>query len=167
MTSAILYTRDAEQSKYRQVNTNTAIRATLFLSSSMQLTAALSLLSAQLGQYLLSTSIAVSHSTSRRCERIVPSHCRSGCTCVAPPSFSSCSSSEDRGGDRASRRGRGQSHPAGAATHPQASVSVPQRKNKNNQKPQIPGQDLDPLINIKILIKKHEKKSLKLYKYIY
>lgn len=141
MTSAILYTRDAEQSKYRQVNTNTAIRATLFLSSSMQLTAALSLLSAQLGPYLLSTSIAVSHSTSRRCERIVPSHCRSGCTCVAPPSFFSCSSSEGRGGDRASRRGRGQSHPAGAATHPHTpthtgiSVSPTEKKQKQSEAP--------------------------------
>lgn len=137
MTSAILYTRDAEQSKYRQVNTNTAIGATLFLSSSMQLTATLSLLSAQLGQCLLSRSIAVSHSTSRRCERIVPSHCRLGCTCVAPPSFSSCSSSEGRGGDRASRRGRGQSHPAGAATHPHTpthtgiSVSPTERKKQS------------------------------------
>lgn len=41
-------------------------------------------------------------------------------------------------------------------THTQASVSVPQR---NNQKPQIPGQDLDPLIDIKILFKKHFKNT--------
>lgn len=90
---------------------------------------------------ILSRSTAVSHNTSRRCERIVPSHCRSGCTCVAPPSFSSCSSSEGRGGDRASRRGRGQSHPAGAATYPHTpthtgiSVSPTEKKNKQLEAP--------------------------------
>lgn len=129
MTSAILYTRDGQNNPNtdRLIPTLLSERHlhdTVFLSPSMQLTARLLSLSAQLGQYLLSRS-TVSHS-------IVPSHCRWGCTCVAPPSFSSCSSSEGRGADRASRRGRGQSHPAGAATHPhtEASVSVPQRKKK-------------------------------------